>query len=323
MYLKTRLLAMLLALMMVLGMVATASAADGAAMTMDYETAGTQVTVTVAVTKGSSLTNGQLTVNYDAAALVLTNAYAADVCTIASVNGNTAGKIVLAWVGSDLTDESTVLLTAVFTAKNPGADTTLTTTFGGKTTELTVEGRANPFTDIEGHWAEEEILATYYAGLFTGVTETTFAPELDITRAMFVTVLYRMEGEPNVDTSKLAFSDVGAKMYYAPAVVWATEAGVTNGTSSTTFSPEEEITRQQLVTMLYRYAQYKGEDVSGSKDLSQFADGNEVDSWAKPAMSWALAEGLLKGYEDGTVRPEDTATRAQTAAILCRYADLI
>lgn len=323
MYLKTRLLAMLLAVLMVLGTVAMASAASDAAMTMDYETTGKQVTVTVAVTKGSGLTNGQLTVTYDAAALTLTNAYASDVCAIASVNGNTAGKIVLAWVGSDLTDESTVLLTAEFTAKNPGADTTLTTTFAGETTQLTVEGRSNPFTDIDNHWAKEEILAAYYEGLFTGVTETTFAPDLDITRAMFVTVLYRMEGEPAVDSSKLSFTDVGAKMYYAAAVVWATEAGVTKGTTATTFSPEDKITRQELVTMLYRYAQYKGDNVAASKDLSQFADADQIAPWAEPAMSWALAEGLVNGYEDGSVRPAASATRAQTAAILCRYADLV
>ena len=162
---------------------------------------------------------------------------------------------------------------------------------------------------------KEEILAAYYEGLFTGVTETTFAPDLDITRAMFVTVLYRMEGEPAVDSSKLSFTDVGEKMYYAAAVVWATEAGVTKGTTATTFSPEDKITRQELVTMLYRYAQHKGDNVAASKDL--------IAPWAEPAMSWALAEGLVNGYEDGSVRPAASATRAQTAAILCRYADLV
>ena len=328
---KQRILAMLLAVLLVLGTVGTVSAAEDAQLSLTASTSGSEVTVEAAISNAAGVTDGLLTVDYDAENLTLVSAYASDACAVASVNCDAAGKVTLAWVGSELTEEGTVMLTLVLTVKDAGKDAKLSadasvnasgTAVEVAAAELTVEAKTNPFVDIDGHWAEEEILNAYYAGLFTGMTETEFGPEVNITRAMFVTVLYRMEGEPAADTGALVFTDVSADMYYAEAVVWATESGVTNGTSATTFTPDKNISRQEMVTMLYRYAQYTGRDVSASAELSSFTDAADISDWATAAMSWAVAEKLLNGYPDGTVLPNATATRAQTAAVLCRYAGL-
>lgn len=322
---------MLLAALLLLGTVGTAFAAEEAALSVTASEAKGQLTFEVAMVNAPGVTDGQITVDYDAENLTLVNAYASDVCAVASVNTKTAGKVTLAWVGSKLTEESTVLLTVVLDVKDWGKDAEISasakanasgTAVSVAAAKLTVEGKSNPFVDIDGHWAEKEILNAYYNGLFTGLTKTEFGPEVNITRAMFVTVLYRMEGEPEANVEELQFEDVPANAYYAPAVVWATKNGITKGTSATTFTPDMDISRQEMVTMLYRYAAFCGSDVSASAELSSFADAAQISDWAAPAVSWAAATKLVNGYPDSTFRPNDTATRAQTAAVLCRYAGL-
>lgn len=327
---KRRILAFLLAFVMLFGLTAAVSAADTAKLTMTADYAGSRVMVTVAAENAQGMTNGQIKVSYDAENLTLVSAVKADACPLASVNTKTAGAVSMAWVGSKLQNESEELLTLVFDAKKPGEKTDVSATAvhayaSGK--KMTVGGAAitllcNPFTDIDGHWATDEILAAYHAGLFFGVSATEFGPEMSMTRGMFVTVLYRMEGSPAADASDLRYTDVAKDSYYAEAVAWADASGVVNGTGVNTFSPETKITRQEMVTMFFRYAAYKGEDVTATTSLSRFSDADEVAIWARVAMKWAVATGLIGGHSDWSIGPKEDATRAQAATVFCRYAGL-
>lgn len=186
----------------------------------------------------------------------------------------------------------------------------------------TVSLEYNPFQDIENHWAKEEILKAYHGGLFQGVTGTKFVPEGKMDRAMFVTVLYRFAGSPAVESLETAFTDVDTARYYGAAVAWAVEQGVTNGVSQTQFAPHQAISRQELVTMLYRYAKATGQDVTGQADLSQFVDAGKVAGWAEAAVAWAVKEEILEGYPGSYLLPRGSATRAQAAVIFCRYGQL-
>ena len=140
-----------------------------------------------------------------------------------------------------------------------------------------------------------------------------------MTRAMLVVVMYRMEGQPSVEGLSHSFQDVPEGAWYENALIWACNNGIINGVTASTFDPNSNITRQQLAAILYRYAQLREYDVSDTADLSEFKDCDTVGKFAQPAMSWAVASGLVQGYTDGTLKPADSATRAQLAAILMRF----
>lgn len=179
-----------------------------------------------------------------------------------------------------------------------------------------------PFTDVrETDWFYDDIVFAYENGLFSGTTATTFSPYAPMTRAMLVTVLYRLEGEPAV-TGRSGFSDVTIGSYYEAAVTWAADNGIVNGTSATTFSPSENVTREQMAAILCRYAQYKQYGTSASASLSAFSDDAAVSTYAKAPLSWAVAEKLVNGT-DGKLLPRASATRAQVAAILHRFVENI
>ena len=137
-----------------------------------------------------------------------------------------------------------------------------------------------------------------------------------------MTILYRLEGTPAV-TGTTAFTDVAAGQYYADAVAWAAQNGIVSGTSATTFSPDGVITREQMAAILYRYAQYKGYDVTAKADLSMFTDAAQVSTYATDAMAWANASGLISGTSATTLSPAGSATRAQVATILMRFCENI
>ena len=160
------------------------------------------------------------------------------------------------------------------------------------------------------HWAIEE-------ELMKGTKSTAFAPNTTITRAMIVTILWRMEKEPAADAS--AFKDVKADSWYEEAVNWAAAKGVVNGTSATTFSPNDSITREQFAAILYRYTKMKGVDVSAQADLSVYEDAGEISGYARPAMVWANDTGLITGVTETRLQPKGNATRAQAATIFYRY----
>ena len=176
-----------------------------------------------------------------------------------------------------------------------------------------------PFEDVtENDWFYDEVLYAYNMGLMFGVDDTVFAPYGDTTRAMMATVIYRMAGSPEVKDMTTPFTDIIEGSWYYDAVVWGYNNGVIKGTSTTTFSPDVAVTREQLVTLLFRYS---GEE-AGTADLTAYPDGAEVTGYAREAMAWAIDNGIIVGSKDaGTVNlnPQDNATRAQIAAILVRF----
>ena len=151
-----------------------------------------------------------------------------------------------------------------------------------------------------------------------GVSETEFAPNDNLTRAMLVAILYRAAGEPAVNKS-VPFADVAADSYYANAVIWAQQNGIVSGVNENEFAPDENITREQIATIIYRYAKAMGYDVSAKAEISAYADANEISEYATEAMQYAVASGLMKGKSETTLNPKDTATRAEIAAILQRF----
>ena len=202
------------------------------------------------------------------------------------------------------------------------ADGTYTFTMpnGQVTVTVTFEQAPLPFHDVtEGDWFYDAVRYAYETGLMDGVGDSLFAPNSQTTRAQLVTILYRLEGEPEVSGTS-GFTDVEAGTWYTDAVAWAAANGIVNGTTDTTFAPGEDITREQLVTVLYRYAESKGYDVSASADLSGYPDAGQVQDYAQPAMAWAVAEGIVEGV-DGTLNPAGNATRAQIATILMRFCE--
>jgi hypothetical protein len=177
------------------------------------------------------------------------------------------------------------------------------------------------FTDVPADaWYESAVQYVYEKGLMTGTSSTTFSPTRTTTRAMIVTILYRLEGSPAVSGSS-AFSDVSAGQYYTDAVTWASANGIVTGYSDGRFNPGSLLTRQQLATILYRYAAYKGYDVTASTDLSAYTDGASVSDYARTAMAWANGNGLINGTTTTTLTPAGSATRAQVAAILMRFCE--
>ena len=179
-----------------------------------------------------------------------------------------------------------------------------------------------PFTDVKtGDWFYEAVQYVYDKGMMTGVSADRFAPASTTTRGMIVTILYRLENEPAVSGGS-AFTDVENGAWYADAVAWAAANDIVNGTSATTFAPNSPITREQMATMLYRFAQYKGMDaVTLQENLTGYPDGGQVSDYAIPAMNWAIGQGLIAGMENGTLVPQGSATRAQVATILMRFCE--
>ena len=175
------------------------------------------------------------------------------------------------------------------------------------------------YNDVKaGDWYANAVNYVTLTGLMNG-TGDGFSPNLAINRGMMVTVLYRMAGSPEV-TAENPFTDVPADTWYTDAVIWASENGITAGTSETTFSPTNSLTREQLATFFYRFADFENPDpIEITGDLSGFSDADQVASYATDAMKWAIGEGLISGTTETTLSPKATATRAQVATILMRY----
>ncbi len=171
----------------------------------------------------------------------------------------------------------------------------------------------NPFTDIkEADWFYESVISAYESGLMKGMTETEFAPTLSVTRAMFVTVLHRLAGEPVVNYA-LSFDDVNEGEWYTEAIRWAASEKIVLGITDTEFGLNNEITREQMVTILYRYNKATAVDSTAS-----FKDADDISSYALDAVNWAVATGVMQGNADNTFAPKKNATRAETAAVFTR-----
>lgn len=178
-----------------------------------------------------------------------------------------------------------------------------------------------PFTDMNGHWAYDAVSYAYKNSLMNGVNASRFAPDSTLNRAMMVTMLYRMTGSPAVSGNSV-FSDVPSGKWYSDAVQWASVNGVVNGVGKDRFAPDTQITREQMASMMMRYAQFKQYSTCKSADLSAFKDAGSISSWALESMKWANAAGLINGRTASTIAPQDTATRAEAATILMRFCEM-
>ena len=204
-------------------------------------------------------------------------------------------------------------------------DTTLyakweeTVTVEPEPTEKPEEPAKTPFSDVKADaWYADAVKFAVENKLMNGVSDTEFAPNATLTRAMLVTILYRNDGEPAVDT-EVAFDDVATGSYYEKAVAWAKVNGIVDGYTDTVFAPDANITREQIATIMHRYATYKNYDVNGSADILDREDYPEISDYAVSAMQYMVGSGLINGKTDKTLEPQDNATRAEIATILQRF----
>ena len=218
----------------------------------------------------------------------------------------------------DLAEKETITFKLRNTVVIPGGSDTPSTPAEPAAPEL-------PFTDVTtDHPFYEDIKYVYEKGLMQGVSEDIFQSATTTTRGMIATILYRMEGEPAVKNAS-SFKDVADGMFYSNAVAWAAANGIVNGYADGTFQPDQTISREQMAAILYRYAQYKGCDVSVGEDTNilSYTDAAQVAEYAIPAFQWAVGAGIINGTTASTLSPKGSATRGQVAAILHRYCEWI
>ena len=177
------------------------------------------------------------------------------------------------------------------------------------------------YKDVQNHWSKDSIYFVAGRGLLKGTSESQFSPDTDITRAMLVTILHRMENKPV--SGSPPFDDVPAGHWSADAVTWAVHSGIASGISETEFAPDTAITREQLAKMMYSFAAGNGYTYYSNKDdLIGFSDSKDVSEWAREALEWAVGSGIITGRTGNTLAPQGTATRGEAAAILQRYISL-
>lgn len=192
--------------------------------------------------------------------------------------------------------------------------------FGAQGTVSVEEGNAPlPFVDVKSDdWYCDAVRFVYNKAYFSGVTADTFAPNTSMTRAMLATVLYRVSGAQTPGKGE-SFTDVPARLWYSDGIAWASANGIVNGMGDGTYCPDMAVTREQLVTMLYRYQADRKGNASAKGSLADYPDGSTVAGWAKEAMEWAVGAELVKGRNTGHLDPKGTATRAEVATILQRF----
>ncbi|MGN0106926.1 MAG: S-layer homology domain-containing protein, partial [Hominilimicola sp.] len=177
----------------------------------------------------------------------------------------------------------------------------------------------NPFIDVtESDWFYNNVKWANRNGLMYGMEENIFSPQGDVTRAMLVAILYRIEGEPHVSGAS-KFADVDSSAYYNNAVAWAENNGIVSGYSDTEFAPEDSVLREQIAAILYRYAAYKGYDVDTNADVTSYDDCADISEYALKAIEWTVGIGIISGKTDKTIAPADNATRAEVAAMIQRF----
>lgn len=250
-------------------------------------------------------TAGDVTVTFNGtAANGVTLARSGDSVTISGASG---GSVVVSENGA----------TTTTTTITPGQDVSVS--FAGETEQPDEPASDLPYRDVRANdWFYDAVKFVSDEKLMTGTGANTFAPNLTTTRGMIVSILYRLEGGPQINGSS-PFTDVKDDDWYGDAVRWAERAGVVSGTSATTFAPNAAITREQLAAILMNYANYKHENTSARADLSKYSDAGKISSWANDVMAWAVSKGYISGMTATTLAPQGSATRAQVAAILQRY----
>ena len=177
-----------------------------------------------------------------------------------------------------------------------------------------------PYTDVsDADWFYNEVTYAYEKGIMTGINDTTFAPYESLARAQFAIILHRLNGEPQMEYTD-RFHDVGEDLWYTDAILWAADTDVVTGYSNGNFGPADKINREQMATMMYRYAEYKGYSLEGGVDYSQYKDAANVSDFAKEAMSWAVGNGVITGkYDETQLDPQGEASRAECAIIMMRF----
>ena len=220
-------------------------------------------------------------------------------------------------------DEIAVLAADAEAEEEPVAEETAEPVFTGEASETASQTAEKPFpfTDVP-NWARTAVNWLYQRGIVNGVSSTKYGSNQGVTRGQAVTMIYRAMNSPKVN-GKNPFTDVKAGQYYTDAVIWAAENGVVTGTSKTTFEPNANVTREQLVTIIYRLAdEYMGMDVSEKASLSAFKDSGRISSYAQEAVKWAVGTKLVNGYTDGTFRPKNVANRAEYAQVLYKFLNM-
>ena len=177
-----------------------------------------------------------------------------------------------------------------------------------------------PFTDVtEGDdWFYDAVAYVYETGIMAGTGETVFEPTMELDRAMAAQLFYNLEGKPTV-TGDSTFTDVTSGHWAVDAITWAAQNDIVAGIGGNLYDPDSNVTREQFAVMLYKYARFKGYDLTATGDLTQFPDAGSISSWAETALSWANGNGLINGHENGTIDPKGSTIRAQAASIMANF----
>ena len=197
---------------------------------------------------------------------------------------------------------------------------TYTIAYAGGGTPSEPEEPTWPFTDVtEGDdWFYDAVAYVYENGIMAGTDETTFEPTMELDRAMAAQLFYNLEGKPAV-TGDSTFTDVTSGHWAVDAITWAAQNDIVAGIGGGLYDPDSNVTREQFAVMLYKYARFKGYDLTATGDLTQFPDAGSISSWAETALSWANGNGLINGHENGTIDPKGSTIRAQAASIMANF----
>ena len=208
-----------------------------------------------------------------------------------------------------------------YTFRNVKADHTIKAIFTSEEEEVPPAWE-NPFYDVSrSDWFYDAVEYAVTNRLMEGVSGSTFAPAVVTTRAEMVTILWRLSGRPDANTVA-GFRDL-TQNWYVEAVNWAAENNIVEGVGDATFAPDEAVTREQIATMLYRYAQYQGYDTSAYSSFNKFVDGADVSGFAEDAMHWAVSENIILGKGNSRLAPQGAASRAEVAEMVWRFAGTV
>ena len=323
-------LVLLLAVVMLMSNLSITAAATENWAPVDLETRpaeGGILQVDILATEGSIVADGKLVLTYDPAVLTyegteISTAWNDANAVTLSINDKN-GKLILAFASAEAAGEG-----VLFSVRFSGAvcDTRIDLvgrdSYIGSSKVPAIGGEycpADQFVDIRNSVPMIHEAVDYMVGMgyMNGMSQTMFGPNVELNRAMMVTILYRIAGSPAVDADS-TFADVPAGEFYTTPVAWAVEKGITNGVNASLFAPDKSLTRQELVTFLYRFAGVMGYDRTATTDLSGYADVNKVQPYAVQAFQWAVASGVINGTSATTLSPENTTTRAQVCIMVSR-----
>ena len=290
--------------------------------------ANTTSSGSISITKGSTITIKDSSGNTVASATGMKNAN----CVVYTGDKLNSGETYTLYVNDTAVSTATATTgNGQSSGGNPGGQTppdgnggqTPPSDNGGNEAANNYPENTTPFTDVgTKKWYSQAVNEAYSSKIMAGTTSTTFSPDQTLTRAMLVQMLYALEGKPAV-TTKTTFSDVSSTSYYYDAMGWAQKNGIVAGYNNGTVGPNDSLTREQAVVILSAYAKYKNVSTGNSKAITSFSDASKVSSWASSAVQWAYGSGLISGFEDNTLRPQGTTTRAQMAQIMMQYTKLI